>query len=465
MLAFALIPLALSGAAPALPSGEDLWSLLTLQDYNTRVVLLGVTLLGAASGLIGSFMLLRKRSLLGDALSHATLPGIGVAFLVMTAAGYNGKWLPGLLAGAFASGVVGMLAIVLLLRFTRIKEDAALGVVLSVFFGLGVAILSIIQSAASGNAAGLESFIYGKTASLLAQDMYFIGGVALLIMLSCVALLKEFTLLSFDSAFAGAQGWPVHWLDVYMLGLVALVTVIGLQAVGLVLMIALLVIPAAAARFWTEDLKRMSVLAAGIGAVSGLVGGGLSGLVAKLPAGAIIVLVAGVAFLFSLTFGTARGILRRLWEQHTTRRRVERQNLLRAFYEYAETHHEEGARPYLSFGQLLMLRGWTAGGLRSALRSALRAGIATKQPDIAAWRLTEDGFAAARRVVRNHRLWELYLINHAETAPGQVDREADRVEHVLDQALLFRLEQLLATEHPELAWLDSPHPLLAEGSA
>ncbi|MDE0839605.1 MAG: metal ABC transporter permease, partial [Kiritimatiellae bacterium] len=149
------------------PSMAQLLSVLQLQDYNTRVVVIGTVLLGIAAGMIGTFMLLRKRALMGDAVSHATLPGIGIAFLVMAAHGGTGRWLPGLLLGAVISGLIGMGSVLLVRSQSRLKEDAALGIVLSVFFGLGVAILGIIQQLSLGHAAGLESFIYGKTASML----------------------------------------------------------------------------------------------------------------------------------------------------------------------------------------------------------------------------------------------------------------------------------------------------------
>ena len=271
------------------PTGVDILRVLTLSDYNTRVVVIGVVLLGIASGVIGTFMLLRKRALMGDAVSHATLPGIGIAFLVMTAHGGTGRSLTGLLIGATLSGLIGMGAVLLIRSQTRLKEDAALGIVLSVFFGLGIAVLGIVQQQTLGHAAGLEAFIYGKTASMLARDAYLIAGVAAAITLFSTLFFKEFALICFDQEFAGSQGWSVGGLDVLMMALVVLVTVSGLQAVGLILMIALLIIPPAAARFWTQHLVRMVLLSAVIGGVSCLFGAALSALLPRMPAGSIIV--------------------------------------------------------------------------------------------------------------------------------------------------------------------------------
>lgn len=445
-----------------LPSLDQLANVLTLQDYNTRVVVVGVSLLGLAAGLIGSFMLLRKRALLGDALAHATLPGIGIAFMMTAAAGGTGKSLIALLGGAAISGVLGVLAILLIVHATRIKEDAALGIVLSVFFGLGVAILGVIQTLGSGNAAGLKTFIYGKTASMLLSDAQLIAGVAAGVILVCLFLFKEFTQLCFDTAYARAQGWPVLLLDMLMMAVVVTVTVIGLQAVGLVLMIALLVIPAAAARFWTNRLPTMLLAAALIGALSGYVGAAISALAPRLPAGAIIVLAAGLSFGFSMIFGSARGVLRSWLGQWAVSRRVARQHLLRALFEISEQRRGQlaGDTGGATLAELAARRTWSAAVLRRTLRAARKAGE-IGQDDRGRFVLTEPGVAAGWRVARNHRLWELFLISHADIAPSHVDRDADEVEHVLDAEMIADLERELREAHPNLALPPSPHRLLA----
>ena len=436
------------------PEWDQVTRVLMLRDHNTRVVVLGTMLLGLAAGLIGTFMLLRKRALMADALSHATLPGIGVAFIVMAAAGGDGKYLPGLLAGALISGVLGVGCILLIRGLTRLKEDAALGVVLSVFFGLGIALLGMIQKMGTGHAAGLESFIYGKTASMLTSDATMIAMVAGVVAIGCALLLKEFALLCFDQGYARSQGWPVVLLDVVMMSLVVAVTVIGLQAVGLILIIALLVIPPAAARFWTDHLFRMLLVAAAIGAVSALVGALLSALAKGLPAGPTIVVVAGMAFLFSMIMGPTRGLLVRWRERRRLGLKVARQHLLRAMFESTEPAPAETAG--IPFERLLEQRSWSVRQLHGELAAAGRAGLA-RAVAAGQWQLTEAGLAEARRLVRNHRLWELYLITHADIAPSHVDRDADQLEHVLGPDMVHQLEELLATEQPARAVPPSPH--------
>ena len=449
-----------------LPSWEQVLRVLLLSDFNTRVVVVGVALLGMAAGIVGTFTLLRKRALVSDAVSHATLPGIAAAWLVMVALGGTGKWFPGLLLGAAAGGLIAVGAVLTLRSVLRLHEDAALGVVLSVSFGIGIALLGLIQQMRRGSAAGLDSFIYGKTASMLSADALLIAVISLILVAAAVLLFKELNLLCFDAPYAATQGFPVTLLDALMLALVVAVTVIGLQAVGLILIVALLITPAAAARFWTHDLRAMTVLAALIGAAGGFIGATLSALVPRLPAGAVIVVTTSAGFVISVLFGTRRGLLRVLVERHRGDRRIRREHLLRALFEQLEDQlgalpgvRELAATP-VRREQLARRRGWSRAELASALRGARRAGWL--RPGSAArqdLRLSAAGAEQALQVVRNHRLWELYLIRYADVATSRVDRGADRIEHVLGPELVAELEEQLDRQRDRAAVAASPHEL------
>ncbi len=421
---------------------EALWRFLSLQDHNTRVVLAGVCLLGAAAGLVGTFLLLRKRSLLGDTLGHATLPGVAGAFLLAHAIGWETRSLPLLLGGAAVAGVCGMAAVLAIRRWSHIKDDAALAIVLGVFFGAGVTLVSAVQQLPGGNSAGLDHFIYGKTASMTSADAAFIFWASLGVALVCVALFKEFGLLCFDEGFAAAAGWPRRALDVVLMGLVVVVTVVGLQAVGLLLVVALLVIPPAAARFWSDRLGVMAPVAAGIGSASGLAGVAASAVFPRLPAGALIVLAAAGLFALSLAFGRRRGLVIRAIREDRAERRLRREHLLRAIYECGE----EIDFPMVALSQIGERRPWKPGHLRREVGRAVDEGLVIAGLDGASVQLTKTGMVEARRLVRNHRLWELYLLHHAEVAPGRVDRDADMIEHVLDPRLVDELEDLLDEE-------------------
>jgi ABC-type Mn2+/Zn2+ transport system permease subunit len=287
-------------------------------EYNTLVVLAGSALLGAGAGVIGSFAVLRRRALTGDALSHATLPGLCLAFLVL-----GERSLPAMLVGALCTGVLGVAVISALRRWTRIKEDAAIGIVLGVFFGAGIALSGYIQkSSIGGSKAGLESYIFGKTAGMLAGDVYLIAGMAAVCVLLIVLLYKEFKLAVFDAGFATAQGWPVWRLDLLLMSLVAVAVVIGLPAVGAILMAALLILPAAAARFWTDRLGVMLILSAAFGTTMGLAGTAISIKVEKIPTGPIIVVAGAAIFLISMLFAPRRGAIARGLSQLQFRRQL-----------------------------------------------------------------------------------------------------------------------------------------------
>ncbi len=454
----------------ALPSMKEIWRVASLRDYNTRLVILSASLLGIAGGLVGGFLLLRKRSLMGDTLSHAMLPGICIAFIIMASAGGAGKSLAGLLWGAAAAGILSCATVLGIRNGTRIKDDTAMGIVLSVFFGLGIALLGIIQQMPEGSAAGLESFLYGKAASMILRDFAVVAGVTILAGFLCVLLFKEFRMLCFDEEFAAAQGWPVQTLDAAMLVLVTMVTVAGLQAVGLILVIAFLITPAAAARFWTRKLGATLVLGAGIGGLSGWLGAGISGLFPRLPTGAVIVLMAAGLFLASMLFGTARGVFVRFVRQSTLKRKIARQHLLRAAYEWLEAHANPSEqnrvqnRPILQAG-LLASRSWSTRFLQREIQSAYDNAL-IEHYGANELLFSEAGFREAAKVTRNHRLWELYLIQNADIAPSHVDRDADAVEHVLGTELVKELETLLPdVRDPKHSTMPgSPHPL-TEGSS
>lgn len=448
------------------PTWPELLRVVTLQDYNTRVVIIGATLLGLAAGLVGTFLLLRKRALLSDTISHATLPGIVLAFIIMSSLFGAGKNLIGLIMGAAVFSAIGTSAVMFIQKYTRLKNDAALGIVLSVFFGLGIALMGMATRMSSGNAAGLSSFIYGKTASMLFFDAMLIAVAALAAIVLCVLFFKEFALICFDADYGAAQGWPVTRLDLLMMTLVVVVTVIGLQAVGLILVVALLIIPAAAARFWTFNLSRMLVLSGLFGALSGMLGAGLSALMANLPAGAVIVLTASALFLFSMTFGSARGVLKLGVGRLKLRQRIMRENLLRDLYEYYENapgtagSHGRKEPPYEagpSAGDLIGQRAWSSRQLQRTI-ARLRASRDITVGADHRITFTDRGMQAARAIVRKHRLWEAYLIAHADVATGMVDLSADRIEHVLDEEIIDQLETLFPSlsgkELPE-----SPHTL------
>jgi len=367
-------------------------------SYNTIVVLVGIGLLGTAAGVVGSFAVLRRRALLGDALSHAALPGLCIGFLIAGA-----RHLPAMLLGALATGLLGVWVVSALTHRTRVRQDAAIGIVLSVFFGAGIVLSRLIQNSTTvaGSKAGLDSYILGKTAGMVASDVLLIGGTAAVAVGLVAALFKEFLLVSFDPGFARVQGWPARSIDLGLTGLVAAVVVIGLPAVGVVMMAALLITPGVSARFWSDRLSRVVVLAALFGVGMGLVGTAISATYNKMPAGPIITLVGTAVFVVSALAAPRRGLVARILARRRDRERADSDELLRLLYESAETSRE--------FDELVRSKAWSPAHVRHLVNTATRTGNATCGPA-----LTPKGLAKAVEAVRRDRLWRLLVSEYPD---------------------------------------------------
>jgi manganese/zinc/iron transport system permease protein len=424
------------------PSVGEVVRTLTLNaGHNSAVVVIAATLLGIAAGIVGGFALLRKRAMMGDCLAHCTLPGIAGAYLIVTMFGGEGRSLPLLLLGAAVTGVLGVLAVQGIVRSTRLREDAAMASVLSVFFGLGILLLSYIQGLRTGNQGGLSHFIYGQTAAMQVADAYVMAAVAGVVVIAAGLLFKEFRVVCFDDRYAATQGLRVGAIDMVMMTLVVAVTVIGLQAVGLMLIVALLIIPAAAARFWTDRLIVMTILSGAIGGLSGYLGSCASALLPRMPAGAVIVLAAGTLFLVSLLASPRRGVLAAAVRRGRLRLRIATEHYLRTTYELLESGQGPASGASMSLSRIGRARGWTSAAALAL--TWLLAGRGLLRRDGESVRLTEFGLAEATRITRNHRLWEQFLVGHAHLAVSHVDRSADMVEHALSPVIVAELEEAL----------------------
>ncbi|MBX3180545.1 MAG: metal ABC transporter permease [Candidatus Hydrogenedentes bacterium] len=410
----------------------------TFPSVNVAYVLAGCVILGIAASLLGCFAFLRKRSLLGDALAHAALPGVCAAFLI------TGTKAPlPVLIGASFSCWAGALAIEWIVARTRCKEDSALGMVLSVFFGLGILMLTHIQN--SGNAAqsGLDTFLFGQAAALVKRDVYLLGGIGALMCVMVLTAYKEFKIVSFDPDFARALGLPVRLIEFALAAMMVLAVCIGLQAVGVVLMAAMLVTPAAAARYWTDRLSIMLVLAVLFGAVSGASGAYASFLGPSMPTGPWMVIAVSTIFIISFLFAPRRGAAARLLRLQRFRRRIARENVLRTMYKFGERAQNWSAP--LSPSELLQHRDMPMGFLQRTLKRLVSRGYVEEARE-GMYVLTGTGVAEAERITRLHRLWELYLMRKLEIAPDHVHDDAEEIEHILTPDLERRLLQELAGE-------------------
>ena len=352
---------------------------LTFQlGYNATLVTIGAILLGMAAGVTGTFLFLRKRALVSDAIAHATLPGVGLAFIGMTLLGFDGRNLPGLLVGSAISALLGLVVVQWLTARTRLSEDAAIGAVLSAFFSFGIVLLTVIQTMQAGGQAGLESFLLGSTAGMLFSDALLIavGGAAVVVLVFLFR--RPMTLVSFDPGFAATSGMNLNRVDLIMMGLVLGVTVVGLKVVGLILIVALLIIPPVTARFWSERSDHVVLLAGLFGALAAWIGAALSASAPDLPTGPLIVLVSFAMFAASMLLAPRRGLLSSLYRHRRFQSGVHvRQGLLA-----------------LAQGQPIYEP--------LTLRLLKREGLA--RPDGVA---TEDGKASAARALRDEKRWEI----------------------------------------------------------
>lgn len=305
-------------------------ALLLQSGYNAALVAIGAALLGFSTGASGTFLFLRKRALVSDATAHATLPGVGMAFLIMVSFGGDGRNLIGLMLGSAVTATVGLIIVEWISRRTRLAEDAAIGAVLGSFFGLGVVLLTIIQTMSVGRQAGLEGFLLGATAGMLFQDAVIIAIGGAIAVCATWVLRRPMTVVAFDAEYAAAMGYDVRKIDLMMMGIVMVITVIGLKIVGLILIVAMLIIPPVAARFWTDRSDRLIWIAGCIGAVSGYLGAALSASAPAMPTGPLIVLTAAAVFFLSLLLAPERGIAAALVRQRRFQARVHRRQGLLA---------------------------------------------------------------------------------------------------------------------------------------
>ncbi len=390
-----------------------LWDALSLQlGYNATLVAIGATLLGISAGVTGTFLFLRKRALVSDAISHATLPGVCLAFMVLVALGGDGRNLAGLLLGSAVSAGVGLLCMNWLTRHTRLAEDAAIGAVLSVFFGFGVVLLTIIQTMGVGRQAGLEGFLLGSTAGMLWADAVIIavGGAATLLLVMIIR--RPMTMVAFDPEFAAARGLPVHRIDLAMMGLVLAVTVVGLKIVGLILIVALLILPPVTARFWSQRSDHVVLIAGATGGLAGYLGAALSASAPNLPTGPIIVLVSFGFFALSMLLAPARGVMAAVLRHLRFQRRVHiRQGLLAL---------AQGQKIY----EPLTLR-------------LLRRADLVRADGVA----TEAGKARAAKALRDEKRWEIVRADQAHEAIAALYDGLRDIETVLTRDQIDEIDR------------------------
>ena len=414
----------------------EVWlEFLSFSDPGTRIVTLGSVLLGAIASVVGCFTFLQKRALIGDTISHSVLPGICLAFIL------TGTKNPyALLLGAFLSGWISVLLSDWIARSSKIKADTSIAIVLSFFFAIGMMLLSIIQHSGNVNKAGLHHFLFGKAAAIVREDVQMFLIVGLISLVIILFFFRQFKLYIFDRDFAQSIGLPIKFLDFLLTTLAVLAIAIGIRAVGVVLMAALLITPAAVARFWTSSLRQMLFIAALAGAMAGFFGAMISYTAPAMPTGPWIIVVLSIMAFISIAIGREKGVLYRILKQRRFRYKVIRENVLKTFYHLSEVDEDVFKERFTD--DLMRRRPMSRSELSIGLRQLKKKQFVLSSIN-SGWILTEKGSQESSRLVRLHRLWEVYLSEYLNIAADHVHDDADAIEHVLTDELQEQLERVL----------------------
>jgi len=413
---------------------KNIREFLFLTEPNIILVVLGTLILCGMAALVGCFTFLRKRALVGDAISHSVLPGVCLAFIL------TGEKNPlYFLIGAIATGLASLVIMEWLGRNNKTRPDTAIALLLSVFFGLGIVLLTSIQHSGNAGQAGLDKFLFGKAASITQDDVLLFAISAVFIVGGILVLLRGFSVLSFDENYAQSIGFPVKKLRFALAFITVWSVAIGIQAVGVVLMAALLITPALAARMWTDSIRHMLLIAVFIGLLSGYTGAFISYTAPAMPTGPWIVVMATLMAVFSMIFAPKRGYLNRWREARKNKRITLEENILKLFYALGEkTGNPNGA---IIKEDLNNARSFEPAQLTIGLRILQKKGFV--KDFLQTWQLTPEGLVAAQRVVRLHRLWELYLQKYLHLNPDHVHDDAEAMEHVITPEIEMQLDALL----------------------
>lgn len=410
---------------------EDFVYFFTFQDPSITWVVLGITLLGIGSAYVGTFSFLDKKALLGDAISHAVLPGICLGFIL--AGEKNPLYI---VTGAFLSGALATFLSSWLKKNTKLSEDAIIATILSVFFGIGIVMLTALQKSGNPEIAGLNTFIFGNAIGISETDLLIYGGLSLTIIVVLTLLLKEFRLMVFDPGYGKAIGFPMEAIRFLFNVLMILAVVIGIQAIGVVLMAALLITPSAAARFWTDRLNPLLILAASFSILSGILGTYISFVLPQMPTGPWVVVFLSLIALLSFMFSPKSGIVFRYFSRKKYLRKTHRDHLMKALYKA-----KEETKAGLTIEEIYELYPYQKTEIDQSIKDLSNSGFIIKNQSFIM--LTSLGISDAMRIVRLHRLWELYLNEYMNIAPDHVHESAEQMEHLLTPELEAMLEKRL----------------------
>lgn len=420
---------------------------LLLRDPNLRWVVFAILLISGSAAVVGSFAFLRKRALIGDAISHAVLPGICGAFLLT-----QSKNTFPLLIGATISGLLALWCFQYITKYSKIKADAALAIILSVFYGLGALMLGYIQNQATGKQAGLDKFLFGKAATMTFDDVLLFGAFSSIVLFIVLVFFKVFKMISFDIDYARVRGIPVDLIELLLSVLTVVAIALGIQAVGVILMSALLITPAAIARYWTHHLITMLFIAVLVSSFAAFSGTFISYIFPKSPTGPWVVMSLTVMVLFSILLGTKKGLLANYLQQKANKQKIIAENILKTIYLLQEKNNFTSTTNLIA--EILSYRHFPTKELKRGLQRLSYKELIKRQFQSVS--LTPKGKIEGARLVRIHRLWEVYLTRYLNLPPDHIHEDAEAMEHLITPTIEADLMQYL--ERPDRDPHNSPIP-------
>ncbi len=408
---------------------------ISFQNPTLQIIAIGIFFLSVSSAMVGCFSFLRKQSLIGDAVAHGVLPGICLSFLL-----FENKNIYVLLWGASLTAWLSIATIQFVYSRSKIDKDTSMGIILSVFFGFGIVLLTIIQGKSASAQAGLDKFIFGKAASMIDTDVITIVIISLLVIATIILLYKNLVIVSFDENFAKTIGLKVELFKFILTMMTVLVIVIGIQSVGIVLISALLITPPVTARFWTNKLSLMIFIACIFSILSGFGGTYISYTYENMPTGPWIVVFMSIFAFISFAVAPKKGFISKLYRDFLNRRKIEDENILKTMYALMEdsTNNNTNNATY-SLKNILKKRNQNPIKARNTINRLCNQGFISKNNINENLELTPQGLEKGKRITRLHRLWELYLTKNLHLTPSHVHEDAETIEHIITPELEERI--------------------------
>lgn len=399
-----------------------------------RNALIGTILLSLSSSMVGAFTMLRKQSLITDVIAHSVFPGVCLGFLLA-----DEKNLGIILIFASATGWIATLCVEWFKKHPKISPDTASAITLSTFFGIGVMLLvQLINSPTQSIKAGISSFLYGSVIGISNNDIVIFFFVVVALISLIILFYKELVVFSFDERFAESIGYPTNFLKVLLSIITVVAIVIGIQAVGVILIASLLITPSVIARFWTHRIHLLIILACIIGVSSALVGTTISYHL-EVATGPWIVMTISTVALSSFLFAPKKGILSKVFRHKKFKRTMTEENMLKALYHNFESKTLENAFSLNEATNFKISK--SAKETKKTLNALSKQGYLTQSKE--SWNLTNVGFDKGRRLVKLHRLWELYLTEYLNIKIDHVHEDADSIEHIITPEIEKQLEEKL----------------------